>query len=143
MSGSAAGFRNRGVTLMELLVVVAIIGILSAIAIPSYRQYMMRVNRTDAKRDLMTYAQILERCFTRGNDYTLGACTVNFGGGLTNPEGTYTTTAVVAQTTFVLTATPIGGQANDTKCGTFTLNQASQQTVSGSLGLQKCWGGGG
>ncbi len=62
--------RQRGVTLMELMIVVVIVGILSAVAIPSYRRYMVRVKRVDATRELLSLAQRLERCYTRTNDYT-------------------------------------------------------------------------
>src|SRR5262249_29419776 len=60
---------NAGVTLMELLTVVVIVGILSAIAIPSYRGYVIRANRADAKTGLLATAGSLERCFTRDNTY--------------------------------------------------------------------------
>lgn len=138
---TAIGYtRSRGVTLIELIVVVTVVGILSAIAIPGYRSYVIRVNRTDAKRDLMNYAQRLERCFTRTNDYTSADCTVDVG---TNPEATYTTTIVSDANTYTLTATPINGQADDAKCGRFTLNQAGVQAVSGTLTAQQCWQGSG
>jgi type IV pilus assembly protein PilE len=141
--------RSRGVSLLELLVVVTIIGILSAIAIPSYRDYVIRTKRTDAKRDLMGIAQRLERCFTRGNNYTIeaaGSATACVTLPSTNQEGTYEITFAAGEptaTTFGLIATPKGGQAADTKCANFTLNQAGQQGVTGSLTALKCWQGSG
>lgn len=133
--------RMRGITLMELMVVMAVIGILSAIAIPSYRAYMIRVNRTDAKRDLMAFSQRLERCFTRTNNYTDAACTVNFGAGIVNAEGTYSVTAVMDANTYTLTATPVNGQAEDARCAAFTLNQAGVQGVTGTSPALDCWQG--
>jgi type IV pilus assembly protein PilE len=144
-------YRNRlhqhGVTLMELLIVVSIVGILAAIAYPSYRQYAIRVKRTDATRELLSMAQRLERCFSRTNDYTRvddvpTACvTLPF----TNAEGTYRfeNLATMTANTYSLQAVPLAGQADDTKCGSFTLNQLGQQGVTGtSSGDPKgCWGG--
>lgn len=139
--------RQRGITLIELLIVVVVVGILAAIAIPSYRQYVIRVTRTDATRELLSVAQRLERCFSRTNDYTRvddvpTACvTLPY----TNAEGTYRIENVAAMTatTYSIRAVPQGGQADDTLCGSFTLNQLGQQGVTGtSAGDPRgCWGG--
>ena len=84
--------KNSGMTLMELMVVMAIVGILAAIAIPSYRSYVMRANRTDAKTALLAAAGALERCFTRFNSYAAAdGCTVTFPAAST--EGNYQITA--------------------------------------------------
>ena len=67
--------KQRGMSLMELLVVMVIVGIISAIAIPGYRQYAMRTHRTDAKVALTSRAAGLERCFTRYPAYNSPDCT--------------------------------------------------------------------
>lgn len=136
--------RMRGVTLMELVTVVTIVGILSTIAIPSYTNYIRRVNRTDAKRDLIQFALQLEKCFTRGNDYTVkakGSADACVTLPYTNPEKTYTVTGNVQARAFTLTATPINAQAKDTRCKAFTLTQTGVQGVTGTTDAKRCWEG--
>jgi type IV pilus assembly protein PilE len=146
MTASVSAKRQKGMTLMELLIVVTVVGILTSIAIPNYRNYMVRINRTDAKRDLLSIAQRLERCFTRSTDYQLA----ERGGGVAcvalpqdTPEGTYTISGVVNATNFTLTATPINGQSDDAKCTTLTLNSAGVQGATGTLTPLQCWQGSG
>lgn len=136
--------RARGVTLIELMTVVGVVGILAAIAVPAYSSYVVRVNRTDAKRDLLDFAQKLERCFTRGNDYTQterdsGDPCVTLP--WTNEEGTYTVTGDIDQLEYTLLATPINGQARDTKCGAFRLTQAGRHEITGTADARRCWEG--
>ncbi|HYP81350.1 MAG TPA: type IV pilin protein [Steroidobacteraceae bacterium] len=143
-TAAAMAPRMRGVTLVELLTVVTVVGILSAIAIPSYTNYVVRVTRTDAKRGLLDYSSRLERCYTRGNDYTLKeAASTDPCVTLpeTNAEKTYTFTGDIVQNKYTLTATPINGQTRDTKCKAFTLTQAGEQNVTGPSGPHKCWEG--
>jgi type IV pilus assembly protein PilE len=122
---------------MELLTVLVIIGILSAIAIPSYRQYTLRANRTEGKTALLFYAGALERCYTRYNNYQYNAdpavgCSVQFPQPSEN--GTYQITDTVARTasTFTLSAVPQGKQASDTGCGTLRLDQLNNKTITGT-----------
>lgn len=135
---------NRGITLIELVTVVLVVGILAAIAVPAYSTYVVRVNRTDAKSALMLMANNLERCFSRGYNYTIqetGSAAACVALPWTNPEDTYTVTGDITANTFLLTATPINSQTRDTKCGAFTLNQTGTQGVTGSLSPRKCWDG--
>jgi type IV pilus assembly protein PilE len=136
--------RMRGVTLMELVTVVSIVGILSAIAIPSYTNHIRRVNRTDAKRDLIQYALQLEKCFTRGNNYTIkeaGSADPCVALPHTNSQNTYTVSGDIQARQFTLTATPINAQARDTKCNAFTLTQTGVQGVTGTTDAKRCWEG--
>jgi type IV pilus assembly protein PilE len=133
---------QQGVTLIELLVVILIIGILAGIAIPSYRQYTIRVRRADAKIALTSSAQFLERCFTRANAYNnpgniVPGCTLAVP--YLTPDGTYNITGNINAATFTLTATPQGPQASDADCANFMLDQTGTQTVSGTKTAIQCW----
>jgi type IV pilus assembly protein PilE len=130
--------RAAGVTLIELLVVVVIIGIISSIAIPSYRNYVIRANRSDAKAATLAMATHLERCFTRYTAYNHAGCSVDIT-SVPSGEGHYLVTAVRTATTFTITATPQGSQAED-PCGAFTLNASNEKDVSGSgQSAASCW----
>ncbi len=123
---------NGGFTLIELMVAVAIVGILAAIAIPSYQESMRKSRRSDAQGSLMSLASGMERYFTQNNTYCdiggTGAAAANTCGGAANdtglPPGTifaprgetrtfYTITVFAAQpnNTFTLRATPVVGSA--------------------------------
>src|SRR5687767_2012843 len=68
--------KQSGITLIELMITVGIVAILTAIAYPSYRQQVLRGNRTEAKAELMEASQELEKCFTRFGAYNSANCVV-------------------------------------------------------------------
>lgn len=124
--------QQKGFTLIELMVVVAILGIIAAFAIPSYNETIRKSRRSDAKVTLLKIAQNLERCFSANNSYTAG-CT-NFN-NTNSEEGYYTITTAQNANTFTITAAAKGSQADDTYCATFTLNEAGTKGGAHS----DCW----
>ena len=130
-----------GVTLIELLIVMVVIGILMAIAIPSYRQYVIRSNRATAKVLLTQTAQALERCYTNSSPYAYNSatCAATVTLPLLSADGTYRVSGVTTANTYTLTATPQGTQTQDTKCKNFILNQLGVQSISGTSTVAQCW----
>ncbi|KPJ93580.1 MAG: hypothetical protein AMJ53_06990 [Gammaproteobacteria bacterium SG8_11] len=125
---------NKGFTLVELMVVVSILGVIAAIAIPSYNETVRKSRRSDAKVTLLKVSQNLERCFSQNNSYEVASGCTNHN-NTSSEEGYYTITTVQNANTFALTATAVAGQAADTHCATFTLNQAGTKGSTHS----DCW----
>jgi type IV pilus assembly protein PilE len=134
---------SRGFTLVELMVAVLVVGILAAVAIPSYRSYVLRATRAEAKQALLARASDLERCYTRNNTYVNAAATpcpvaANLANAAVGIKYKIQAQTLLANT-FVLQAIPVNGQQAD-KCGTFTMDDKNSRGVSGgTLPVQECW----
>lgn len=129
----------RGVTLMELMIVVVIISILTAVAYPSYRQYVARAKRNEAKACLLQIATLQERFYLSNNTYTTDMTNLGFGGAgnVLTDSGTYTCNVDAADAnTFSATATYQKADAEAGKCATFTINGAGNK---GSTPNGDCW----
>jgi type IV pilus assembly protein PilE len=117
---------NRGFTLVELVMVIAIVGILMAIAIPSYNNSTTKARRVDGQTALMDVMVRQERFYTENNTYTTDLA--NLPAQAASPEGHYTITAAACgagiDSCVILTATPGAAQADD---GALTLNSRGQK----------------
>lgn len=116
---------------MELMIAVAIVGILTAIAYPQYGKIVNKSRRSDAQAALLQAGQDLERCKTVNYSYADCALT-----RATSPEDHYDLTLESTASTYKITATAKGVQAGDTECGTMTLNQQGVREPAASVG---CW----
>jgi len=128
-------YNSKGFTLIELMISVAIIGIIAAVAFPSYQDHVRRSNRTVVKGLLYENAQLMERFYTQNNQYT--------GAILSITQSPKTGTAqynlslqAVANNTFTLQAVPTGSMTGDS-CGTLTLTNTGVQEADGSVA--ECW----
>lgn len=148
--------KQQAFTLVELMVTVAIVGILASIALPSYQEHVKKSRRADAEGALMGLANAMERHFTESNSYcdaggtdganSCGAAGTNDTGSPsiyhsqspTSGSAAYSLTiSAVTANTYALSATPTGAQAND-KCGTLTLTNTGVKGVSAAT-VAECW----
>ena len=146
-------YRQLGFTIIELMVVVVIVGILMAIALPSYRDHVIRSHRADGKSGISQCAVNQERNFTKNNSHAAAdVCAA------TSPDEYYNLTVVVFDQAndgtctagatnldcFIITATPTtkDNQNEDTDCASFTMTNMNQKTAKNSSNADTtddCW----
>ncbi|GJM12315.1 MAG: type 4 fimbrial biogenesis protein PilE [Pseudohongiella sp.] len=138
--------RSSGFTLLELLIVVAIIGILSSIALPAYQNSVLRSGRAEAKSELLQVAADQERYFSNFNTYVDDATPLNTpvvaGRDRTTQNGFYAISVAACgagtiATCFLATATAQNDQAADA-CTTLTLSDTGARGATGDT-TNECW----
>ena len=131
---------TNGFTLIELMIVIMIVGVLMGIALPSYKDYVLRSHRTEAHSGLVDVAARQERFVAQRNTYTtevIADTGLNMGID-TTPEGYYTLSVLPGACgdialCYAITATATGSQAADTECAAMTYDS------TGTKGPAECW----
>lgn len=137
--------KSKGFSLMELMVALAISGVLLAIAVPAYQSYAQSSRRAVAASCLVELTQFMERVYTTSMSYNINnnADTVLPDTQCQQTLAEFYAFSLDAEAqTFTLSAAPKGGQSSDSACGTLTIDQAGTRTAAGSstaATVRECW----
>ncbi len=137
--------KQQGFSLTEMMITIAVAGILLAVAIPSYQSHIRSTNRGMASACLVQMSQFMERVYTSSMAYN------SFNGSATQLPtmqcrtdllDEYTFSMTADESTYSVVATPRGSQAGDTGCGALSINQSGTRTANGESTtdiVKKCW----
>lgn len=134
--------RQTGYSLMELLVTVALVTVVTSIALPSYRNHVTRSHRGDAMTALLKIANAQEKFYLQNNTYTTSLNDLDIAG---TDNGYYSLSIPNADVNvFSATATPAAGgpQADDDQCAQFAIDSTGTRSATNSGGgdsTQACW----
>jgi type IV pilus assembly protein PilE len=143
-------YKQKGVSLLELMIVVTIVAIIAAFAYPSYMRYIVNTKRSVATSALLQIADRQQQFFMDNKTFTNNLMALGFAasplllkddGSSTvagDPDAVYSVSlSNVATTTYTITAAPLHGQQRDTACGSLTLTRAGVR--GNSAGGADCW----
>lgn len=138
--------RSVGFSLLELLVVLAIVGVLSALVVPQYRQYVLRTNRTEGQALLVEAAARQARYYSQNQLYITTAQSIGElqmphtdGSVVFSPSGLYRLLVAPGDGGYLLQAEPVGAQQADAACASLLLNGAGTTGSTGTAGPRECW----
>lgn len=137
--------KQTGFTLIELMITVAIIGILTSVGYPSYQNHIKKAKRVEAQGALVSFASAMEQWHVENNSYQAGTNGTDmsqiFANQVPTDGGTptYKLSLVSDATSYTLTATPDGAQTSD-ECGTLTLNNIGVKgAMKDNAAVANCW----